>query len=119
MDFNSVDKYLNKMHFADLYKALEQDGKQSIIFEATELLKDQFRESLLTDRIVALQVNYMLEGESEEYEKLRRHSVTGLSAKDVSVSFGEQNGIATTYSPICPDVQSLIGKNRSSVGEII
>jgi hypothetical protein len=64
MDFNSVDQYLNRMHFAELYKALEQDGKESIIFEATELLKDKFRESLLTDRIVALQVNYMLEGET-------------------------------------------------------
>ncbi|WP_028983329.1 hypothetical protein [Sporolactobacillus terrae] len=119
MDFTSVDQYLNKMHFADLYKALDPDGRQSIVFEATELLKDKFRESLLTDRIVSLQVNYMLEGESEEYAKLRRHGVTAASAKDVSMTFEGRGGETATYDPICPDVQQLIGGRKASVGELI
>jgi hypothetical protein len=119
MDFTSVDAYLQKMHFADLYKALDDDGKQSIVFEATELLKDYFRESQLTDRAVALQVNYMLEGEDEEFEKYRRHGITDLQAKDVSVTFGEQNSQAKDYSPICPEVLDLIGSGRASVGRLI
>lgn len=119
MDFTSVDTYIQKMHFTDLYDALDQPHKESIVFEATELLNDNFRESLLTDRIVALQTLYMLEGEHEDYDMFKRHGITQLNVKDISVTFKGRNGVSAGYDSISPDVLALIGKGRASVGELL
>lgn len=111
MDFTSIDAYLNNLHFSDAYKVLEQAKKESIVFTALELLKDHYRESKLTDRAVSLQVLYMLEGEDEEYSKLRRQGVTSFSTKGISV--------ALAGSGISPDVITMLGSGKKAmVGRI-
>jgi len=111
LDFTLIDAYLEKMHFADQYKKLEHPAKESIIFEATELLKDNFAEVKLTDRAIALQVLFMLEGEEEEYSKLKRHGVKSYAVKGVSVSFDGNN--------IAPDVLAILQPKKASVGRLI
>lgn len=112
MDFTTIDAYLNNLHFSDAYKVLEQAQKESIVFTAMELLKDNYRESKLTDRIASLQVLYMLEGEDEEYSKLRRHGVKSFSTKGIAVSL-EGSGIS-------PDVVTILGSGKkASVGRLI
>lgn len=112
MDFTSIDTYLNNLHFSDAYKVLDQAKKESIVFTALELLKDHYRESKLNERAVSLQVLYMLEGEDEEYSKLRRQGVSSFSTKGISVSL--------TGSGIASEVISILGGGkRSFVGRMI
>ena len=113
MDFQSVNSYLDKMRKTAGYHDLDTAAKEKEVFEATELLKDHFDASKLTDRAVALQVIYSLEGEEEEYAKLKRHGVKSYAVKGISLSF-EGSGIS-------PDVISLLRPDTSKarVGSLI
>lgn len=111
MDFSVINAYLQKLHYAAPYKKLEQQAQESIVFEAQELLKDHFDESKLNERAIALQVLFMIEGEEEEYAKLKRHGVKSYSVKGVSVTFEGHN--------ISPDVMALLRPFRASVGRLI
>lgn len=104
--FEAIDDYINKLPFSDIYKSLETPVKQAHVFAAEELLKDRYKESLLTDRIIALQTLYMIEGEEEEYAKLKRHGVTEFSTKGVSASFDGDN--------ISPDVKAILGEGKTA-----
>lgn len=110
----SIKKYIEKMHGNDLFMNLEDGEKDSSIFSAFELLKDHYRLSKITDRAVAVQVLFMLEGEDEEYAKLKRHGVKSYAVKGVSVSFdgGE----------IASSVIAILGEPRTkkaTVGQLI
>ncbi|OAK70092.1 hypothetical protein [Lederbergia galactosidilytica] len=110
----SIEEYIKKMHDKDLFMNLDDEQKDSSIFSALELLKDHYRPSKITDRAVALQVLYMLEGEDEEYAKLKRHGVKNYAVKGVSVTFdgGE----------IASSVIAILGEPRTkkaTVGQLI
>lgn len=62
MDFASVDAYLQQLNNTQVYTDLDQATKEKAVFSAIEALKDVYRESLLNDRIAAIQTLYMLEG---------------------------------------------------------
>jgi hypothetical protein len=113
--FETVDAYINKLPFNESYKKLETTSKQSMVFAAEELLKDHYKESLLNDRIIALQTLYMLEGEEEDFAKMKRHGVSNFATKGVSASFEGDN--------ISPDVKSILGEGKSAkkafVGRLI
>lgn len=109
--FETVNEYLNKLHNADSYVELEKYKQIQLVFTAEELLKDYFPSVELTDRAVALQVLYTLEGEDEEYSKLKRHGVKSFSTKGVSVTF-EGAGIS-------PDVINLLTPKKAYVGRLI
>lgn len=113
MDFVSVDAYLNKLHGADLYTQLAQEKKEPLVFTATELLTDAFGVDKLTDRIVSLQVLYMLEGEAEGYAMLKRQGVTEFSNKGTSAKF---DGSTTS---IAPSITALIKTSGARVGRLI
>ena len=109
--FDAVNEYLNKLHNADSYLDLEEYKRIQVVFTAEELLKDYFSPNDLTDRAVALQVLYALEGEDEEYSKLKRHGVKSFSTKGISVTF-EGSGIS-------PDVINLLSPNKGYIGRLI
>lgn len=109
--FETVNEYLSKLHNAKVYTDLAEVDKTSAVFTAEELLKDHFAADKLTDRAVALQVLYMLEGEDEEYAKLKRHGVKSFSTKGISVSF-EGSGVS-------PDVINLLQPKKAFVGRLI
>jgi hypothetical protein len=111
MEFIQVDEYLKKLHFAEPYLKLEPTAKEAIVFTAEELIKDQFRESKINERCIALQVLFMLEGEDEDFSKYKRHGVQSFSTKGVSVSFNGSN--------ISPDVLAILRPSRGSVGRLI
>lgn len=113
MDFQSVNSYLDRMRKTAGYHDLDRAAQEQEVFEATELLKDHFDASKLTDRAVALQVVYSLEGEEEEYAKLKRHGVKSYAVKGVSLSF-EGTGIS-------PDVITLLqgDASKARVGRLL
>ncbi|WP_144558531.1 hypothetical protein [Shouchella miscanthi] len=109
MDYESINAYLAQMPFTGLYDGLSSDDKVKHVFNAQEVLKAHFRPSLLSERAVALQLLYMLEGEEEEYAKLRRQGVSSFSTNRVSASLSG-NGIA-------PEVKALL-KSKGRVGRL-
>jgi hypothetical protein len=111
MEFTQVDEYLKKLHFVDSYSKLDDPAKEAIVFTAEELLKDQFNEAKITERCIALQVLFMLEGEDEDFSKYKRHGVQSFSTKGVSVSFNGSN--------ISPDVLAILRPSRGSVGRLV
>jgi len=108
----SIKEYLDKMYGNGLYEELESTDQDKIIFGALELLKDNFKEESITDRAVALQVLYMLEGEEEEFSKLKRHGVKSYSVKGVSVTFD-----GTEIAPSV--IQLLEPVPKAKVGRLI
>jgi hypothetical protein len=113
MDFITVNAYLDRMPFTDRYDALTDQEREAVVFAATELLGDVYGMDQLTDRAVALQTLYMVEGEAEEFAKLKRHGVKSYNVKGVSVSF-EGAGIS-------PDVDRILSRplGRAGTGRLI
>lgn len=109
--FESIDEYLNKMSGGNLYNDLVFTDKEKAVFTATELLNDHFPNASTNIRAIALQVLYTLEGDDEEYAKLKRHGVKSFSTKGISVSF-EGSGIS-------PDVIHLLQPKKGYVGTLI
>jgi len=87
MDFKKVDEYLGRMPFTDLYDALDSETKEAVVFAAGETLAEEYGRSRLSERAVALQSLYMIEGEREEFAKLKRQGVKTYNVKGLSVSF--------------------------------
>lgn len=98
----------------DALSDLEVAEQDKIIFSAHELLKDHYKERDITDRAVALQVLYSVEGEDEEYAKLKRHGIKSYSVKGVSVTF-EGGEIAASVIAILGDPKTKSAK----VGRLI
>lgn len=93
MEFVDVNAYIDRMPFTERYDALAPEAKEAVVFSASEMLLDEYGEDQVTERAVALQVLFMIEGEAEEFAKLKRHGVKSYSVKGVSVTF-EGSGIA-------------------------
>ncbi len=119
----SIIEYINRMHGNELFIELEDDAKEKIIFTAHELLKDNFKESLITDRAVALQVLYMLESDESDFSSLKNQGVTSYSVKGVSVSFGSSESETSGNNRnglIAPAVLVILNKNSGAkVGRLI
>jgi len=108
----TIKDYLDCMYGNEQFKEIDNTEQGKIIFNAHEVLKDNFKEDSITDRAVALQVLYMLEGEEEEYAKLKRHGVKSYSVKGVSVTF-EGTDIAPAV------IKLLQPKPTAKVGRLI
>lgn len=104
--FDEIDKYISMLSGSKIYTDLVFEEKEKVIFSATELLKDHFPQAGTNIRAIALQVLYTLEGDDEEYAKLKRHGVKSYSVKGVSVSF-EGSGVS-------PDVILLLGRKKGA-----
>jgi hypothetical protein len=111
MDFTAVDNYLHKLYYTDYYTKLDQALREKIAFTAEEMLKRYFKEDLITDKVVALQTLYIIEGESEEFAMFKRQGVKSFSIKGMSFSFEGKN--------ISPEVTALIRQNGSAIGRLI
>lgn len=118
-----IIEYINRMHGNELFIELEDDAKEKITFTAHELLKDNFKESLITDRAVALQVLYMLESDASDFSSLRNQGVSSYSVKGVSVSFGSSESETSGNNRnglIAPAVLAILNKNSGAkVGRLI
>ena len=118
----SIKKYLERMYGNELYEELDSEDQEKIIFNAHELLKDNFKESLITDRAVALQVLYMLESDESDFSSLRNQGVSSYSVKGVSVSFGSSESKTSNSDSglIAPAVMALLNPNSGAkVGRLI
>lgn len=118
-----IKDYLSQMYGIELFTELDDTEQSKVIFNAYELLKDNFKESLITERAIALQVLYMLESDASDFSSLRNQGVASYSVKGVSVSFGgsetktnsnNRNGL------IAPAVLAILNKNSGAkVGRLI
>lgn len=107
IDYEEIKEYLSKLKDNERFLELEESEKEKVIFSAFETLKDFYREKSITTRVIALQVLYGLEGDYEEFERLKRQGVSNYSVKDVSVSFDK-------YEVISPVVIKLMNPNAST-----
>lgn len=119
----SIKDYLERMYGNDLFVELESPAKEKIIFNAHELLKDNFKEKDITDRAVALQVLFMLESDASDFSSLRNQGVSSYSVKGVSVSFGSSESETNSNNRnglIAPAVLAILNKNSGAkVGRLI
>lgn len=119
----SIKDYLDKMYGNELFSELEDTEREKIIFNAHELLKDNFKEKDITERPVALQVLYMLESDDSDFSSLRNQGVTSYSVKGVSVSFGGSETKTSSNNRnglIAPAVLAILSTNSGAkVGRLI
>lgn len=119
----SITEYINQMHGNELFTELNDDAKRKAIFSAHELLKDNFKESLITERAIALQVLYMLESDASDFSSLRNQGVSSYSVKGVSVSFGGSESKTNSNNRnglIAPAALAILNKNSGAkVGRLI
>ena len=105
MDFTAVDDYLHKLDYTEPYTSLEIEDREKKAFTANEALLRRFDEEIITDKTVALQTIYMIEGEDEEFAKFKRHGVKSMGLSGMSFTFDGSN--------ISPEVIELIEKEQS------
>ncbi|MCP3026607.1 hypothetical protein [Halobacillus sp. A5] len=106
MEFAEVDEYLHKLHYTDVYTTLDEEDRERVVFTSKEMLKRHYDEDLLSTEAVALQSIYLVEGESEEFSKFKRHGVKSMGLSGMSFSFEGNN--------ISPEVVALIEKQQVS-----
>ena len=101
-----VKEYIKKLpeFQTERFTIREESEQERIIFSATETLGDVYDHSLLSPRAIALQTLYMIEGEEEEYARMKRHGATSLNAGGTSVSLSEVGQI-----DIAPSVKAMLG----------
>jgi hypothetical protein len=118
----SIKEYLDLMYGNDLYEELINTEQDKVIFNAQELLKDNFKESTITDRAVALQVLYMLESDDLDFGALKNQGIASYSVKGVSVSFkdSESKTGQKDNGLIAPAVMDIMNPNNGAkVGRLI
>ena len=119
----SITEYISQMHGSELFTELNDDAKGKVIFSAHELLKDNFKESLITDRVVSLKVLYMVESDASDFSSLKNQGVSSYSVKGVSVSFGGSESKTNSNNRnglIAPAVLATLNKNSGAkVGRLI
>lgn len=104
-DYNVILDYLEKIDTENIFTDLSKPDKEKAIFAASEKLKDYFPIDKISIRAIALQALYSIEGEAEEYAKLKRHGVKQYSVKGVSVTF-EGSGISEDVLKLIADPAS-------------
>lgn len=114
-----VREYLAKLPDAQTnrFDELEAVQQDKAVFSAHETLIDVYGSTLLNERAIGLQALYMIEGEEEEYARLKRHGASSLNAGGTSVNFTESGQI-----DIAPSVKAMLGgqplKTSNSVGRV-
>lgn len=103
-----ITNYINLLSNNNLFVKLEDPEKEKEIFTSSELLKDHFPIDKISIRAIALQVLYSLEGEDEEYAKLKRHGITDYRVKDVSVSFDGSGISAEVIKMLTPTATAKV-----------
>lgn len=109
MDFPQVEEYLSKSRRSKAYFELEEAEREMAVFDASELLAVHFAENKLTPKAVALQVLYDLEGEEDEFGKLKRQGVKAYAVKGVSVSF-EGSGVSQEVITLLQPAGAQVGR---------
>lgn len=119
----SIKEYLDRMYGNELYKEIDNNDQEKVIFAAHELLKDNFKEKDITVRAVALQVLYMLDSDESDFSSLKNQGVTSYSVKGVSVSFADfksESSSGNRSGLIAPVVMDLLNPNGGAkVGRLI
>lgn len=118
--FDVID-YMNRLPNTEQFMELSSDIQEKHIFNATESLKSYFginANPVLNERVIALQTLYMMEGDSEEFSKLKRHGVSSFSAKDVSVGFEKGADLSSEVIGLLERLNPKL-KRRGRVGRLI
>lgn len=104
-----VKDFIGKMRGTELFDALTDTEKDEVIFTSSEFLKAIYGKRRITDTVVAFQVLFDLEAQTEHYQQLKRHGVQNFSSKGVSVSFKDDTNIS-------PEVLGVLGNPRKGAG---
>lgn len=111
-----VIDYLKKLPSAmtSTFDSFSAEDQEKSLFAAHELLGDFYSLKRLTPRSLALQTLFMLESESEEYARLKRHGIGQMSTKDTSITFARTDALS-------PDVIAILGVplSKGQIGRLI
>lgn len=118
---DTVVEYIGKLPGAAQFGGLETAQQTAYVFDAMETIKAHFGDAdiTLTDRIIALQALYMVEGDFDEYTRLKAHGVDSYKVKDVTVSF--RDGAMNLHPDVHDQVMRLNPhlNRRARVGRLI
>lgn len=107
-----VIEYIDKLPKNEAFKELTSEKQASYIFDATEMLKSYYsdnQDKATEKRLVAKQTLYLLEGDSEEFNRLKAHGITNATTKDTSVTF-DKGAIGNLISP---EVSAILEQSQS------
>ncbi|MYL44591.1 hypothetical protein GLV94_02950 [Virgibacillus halodenitrificans] len=107
MEFVKVDDYLHKLSYTEVYTKLPLEDREKLVFTANEMLNYHFEEQFITEKAVAQQTVFMVEGESEEFAKFKRQGVKSFGLDGMSFSFEGSN--------LAPDAVALVEKQMESM----
>lgn len=116
-----VIAYIKQLPNADDFERLPEDIQSKHVFSATETLKGYYGANTkvsLNERVIALQTLYMIEGDAEEFAKLKRHGVSNYSVKDVSVALEGASDIPDYILVILNQLNPTVAR-RGRVGRLI
>lgn len=104
-----VKAYIAQMRGTELFDALGDTEQDAAIFTSSEFLKAIYGSRKVTDTVIAFQVLFDLEAQTEQYQQLKRNGVQTFSSKGVSVTFKETTNVA-------PEVFGILGSPRKGAG---
>lgn len=121
MDIQDVKDYIDSLPEIKKYSALEDPEKESAIFYAMEVLKNQFprsRNLILSEFVVSEQVKHSLESTDPEFKRLIENGVASYSVTDVSVSFDNERLKTIHVSPLALRVLKELNPRLKSGGRV-
>lgn len=119
MDFTAVDDYLHKLDYTEPYTSLEITDREKKAFTANEMLLRRFDEEVITDKAIALQTIFMIEGESEEFAKFKRHGVKSMGLSGMSFSFDGSNISPEVVALIEKEMNKTKNKGSAAIGRLV
>lgn len=103
MEIQAVIDYIKQLPTPSYYDELTDTDKKKYIFNAMEEISDvliKFPNVEASERMIALQTLYNLEGEEEGIAMLRRQGIIDYTVKDIKAVLDKQI--------ICPSVLTII-----------
>lgn len=113
--------YLEKIPTPDVYNNLTHEDAIKHIFNAQEEIKDvliKYNGIDLTNRMVALQTLYNLEGEEEGIAMMRRQGITDYSVKDIKAVLN-RDALSPNVLAIIDAFNQPPESNKMRVGRLI
>lgn len=109
-----VKEYIGNLPGSEQFLDQDDEVIDRWIFSANEILADHIPKRKITDRIIAIQVLYMYNDQTQDFAILKSQGVQTFSTEGMSVTFN--NG----PSGVSPTVLAIIERSgRAGTGRLI
>lgn len=87
MNREAIDLHIQQLPFTEAFDAYDDVTQTKIIMASTDDLVDAFDESIITEKMVALQAVYVAEGQTDEHAKFKLHGVKTMRIEDIHFTY--------------------------------